>query len=303
MISLKFKKRQKKLRLNRSQWPVYLLLSPMVLMSILPILYIVFTAFKPIGELFAYPPKFITLRPTWDNFRKLFEASEDTIFPLSMYLFNSIVSTLAVVFIGLAIAVAAAYALSKKRFRGRNMIFKMNTLSMMFVATAVSIPRYLIIKEVGLIDSFWANIIPMLATPVGVFLLKQFVDQLPDALIEAAKIDGANDYQIIWKIVLPLVKPALATVAILLFQNSWNSMEASNYYINNEALKSFSFYMSTLTQTSGNANAMVGQLAGNAVAGLGMQAAATLIMFLPNLILFIILQSRVMNTMSHSGMK
>ena len=291
MISLKFKKRQKKLRLNRSQWPVYLLLSPMVLMSILPILYIVFTAFKPIGELFAYPPKFITLRPTWDNFRKLFEASEDTIFPLSMYLFNSIVSTLAVVFIGLAIAVAAAYALSKKRFRGRNMIFKMNTLSMMFVATAVSIPRYLIIKEVGLIDSFWANIIPMLATPVGVFLLKQFVDQLPDALIEAAKIDGANDYQIIWKIVLPLVKPALATVAILLFQNSWNSMEASKMFINTESLKTFAFYMNTLSNS------------GNGVAGVGISAAASLLMFLPNVVLFVLMQSKVMNTMAHSGMK
>lgn len=291
MISLKFKKRQKKLRLNRSQWPVYLLLSPMVLMSILPILYIVFTAFKPIGELFAYPPKFITLRPTWDNFRKLFEASEDTIFPLSMYLFNSIVSTLAVVFIGLAIAVAAAYALSKKRFRGRNAIFKMNTLSMMFVATAVSIPRYLIIKEVGLIDSFWANIIPMLATPVGVFLLKQFVDQLPDALIEAAKIDGANDYQIIWKIVLPLVKPALATVAILLFQNSWNSMEASKMFINTESLKTFAFYMNTLSNS------------GNGVAGVGISAAASLLMFLPNVVLFILMQSKVMNTMAHSGMK
>lgn len=291
MTSLKFKKRQKKLRLNRSQWPVYLLLSPMVLMSILPILYIVFTAFKPIGELFAYPPKFITLRPTWDNFRKLFEASEDTIFPLSMYLFNSIVSTLAVVFIGLAIAVAAAYALSKKRFRGRNMIFKMNTLSMMFVATAVSIPRYLIIKEVGLIDSFWANIIPMLATPVGVFLLKQFVDQLPDALIEAAKIDGANDYQIIWKIVLPLVKPALATVAILLFQNSWNSMEASKMFINTESLKTFAFYMNTLSNS------------GNGVAGVGISAAASLLMFLPNVVLFILMQSKVMNTMAHSGMK
>lgn len=291
MISLKFKKRQKKLRLNRSQWPVYLLLSPMVLMSILPILYIVFTAFKPIGELFAYPPKFITLRPTWDNFRKLFEASEDTIFPLSMYLFNSVVSTLAVVFIGLAIAVAAAYALSKKRFRGRNMIFKMNTLSMMFVATAVSIPRYLIIKEVGLIDSFWANIIPMLATPVGVFLLKQFVDQLPDALIEAAKIDGANDYQIIWKIVLPLVKPALATVAILLFQNSWNSMEASKMFINTESLKTFAFYMNTLSNS------------GNGVAGVGISAAASLLMFLPNVVLFILMQSKVMNTMAHSGMK
>ena len=291
MISLKFKKRQKKLRLNRSQWPVYLLLSPMVLMSILPILYIVFTAFKPIGELFAYPPKFITLRPTWDNFRKLFEASEDTIFPLSMYLFNSIVSTLAVVFIGLAIAVAAAYALSKKRFRGRNAIFKMNTLSMMFVATAVSIPRYLIIKEVGLIDSFWANIIPMLATPVGVFLLKQFVDQLPDALIEAAKIDGANDYQIIWKIVLPLVKPALATVAILLFQNSWNSMEASKMFINTESLKTFAFYMNTLSNS------------GNGVAGVGISAATSLLMFLPNVVLFVLMQSKVMNTMAHSGMK
>ncbi|MBQ2900245.1 MAG: carbohydrate ABC transporter permease [Agathobacter sp.] len=277
--------------MKRSQWPVYLMLSPMVLMSVLPILYIVFTAFKPIGELFAYPPKFITLRPTLDNFKKLFEASEDTIFPLSMYLFNSIVSTVAVVFIGLAIAVAAAYVLSKKRFHGREIIFKMNTLSMMFVATAVSIPRYLIIKEVGLIDSFWANIIPMLATPVGVFLLKQFVDQLPDALIEAARIDGANDYQIIWKIVLPLVKPALATVAILLFQSSWNSMEASKMFINTESLKTFAFYMNTLSNS------------GNGVAGVGISAAASLLMFLPNVVLFVMMQSKVMNTMAHSGMK
>lgn len=288
---MKFPKRHKRLRVHRSQWPAYLLLSPMVLMSILPILYIVFTAFKPIGELFAYPPKFITTRPTMDNFKKLFEASEDTVFPLSMYLFNSIVSTLAVVLFGLIIAVAAAYALSKKRFKGRKAIFKMNTLSMMFVATAVSIPRYLIIKEVGLIDSFWANIIPMLATPVGVFLLKQFVDQLPDAVIEAARIDGANDYQIIWRIVLPLVKPALATVAILLFQNAWNSMEASKMFINTESMKTFAFYMNTLSNS------------GNGVAGVGISAAASLLMFLPNVVLFILMQSKVMNTMAHSGMK
>lgn len=290
-MSLKIGKKQKKFRFKRPQWHIYLLLAPMVLLSILPIMYIVFTAFKPIGELFAYPPKFITLRPTLDNFQKLFEASEDTIFPLSMYLFNSIVSTAAVVLIGMIIAVMAAYALSKKRFRGRNMIFKMNTLSMMFVATAVSIPRYLIIKEVGLIDSFWANIIPMLATPVGVFLLKQFVDQLPDAVIEAARIDGANDYQIIWRIVIPLVKPALATVAILLFQNSWNSMEASKMFINTESLKTFAFYMNTLSNS------------GNGVAGVGISAAASLLMFLPNVVLFILMQSKVMNTMAHSGMK
>lgn len=290
-MSVKPTKKQKKFRFKRPQWHIYLLLAPMVLLSILPIMYIVFTAFKPIGELFAYPPKFFTLQPTMDNFRKLFEASEDTIFPLSMYLFNSIVSTAAVVLIGMIIAVMAAYALSKKRFRGRNTIFKMNTLSMMFVATAVSIPRYLIIKEVGLIDSFWANIIPMLAMPVGVFLLKQFVDQLPDAVIEAARIDGANDYQIIWRIVVPLVKPALATVAILLFQNSWNSMEASKMFINTESLKTFAFYMNTLSNS------------GNGVAGVGISAAASLLMFLPNVVLFILMQSKVMNTMAHSGMK
>ena len=291
MKKLKLPKRQKRLRIRRSQLPAYIALTPMVLLSLLPILYIVFTAFKPIGELFAYPPKFITLRPTFDNFRKLFEASENTVFPLSMYLFNSVVSTVLVVFLGMAIALCAAYVLSKKRFRGREFIFKMNTLSMMFVATAVSIPRYLVVKEVGLLDSFFANVVPMLALPVGVFLLKQFVDQLPDALVEAAKIDGANDYQIIWKIVLPIVKPAMSTVAILLFQHSWNSMEASNLFINTESLKTFAFYMNSLSNS------------GNGVAGVGMSAAAALLMFLPNVILFVIMQSKVMSTMAHSGLK
>lgn len=291
MKKMKLPKRQKRLRIQRSQLPAYIALTPMVLLSLLPILYIVFTAFKPIGELFAYPPKFITLRPTFDNFRKLFEASENTVFPLSMYLFNSIVSTVLVVVLGMAIALSAAYVLSKKRFRGRELIFKMNTLSMMFVATAVSIPRYLVVKEVGLLDSFFANVVPMLALPVGVFLLKQFVDQLPDALVEAAKIDGANDYQIIWKIVLPIVKPAMATVAILLFQNSWNSMEASNLFINTESLKTFAFYMNSLSNS------------GNGVAGVGMSAAAALLMFLPNVVLFVIMQSKVMSTMAHSGLK
>lgn len=291
MKKIKLPKRQKRLRVKRSQWPAYICLTPMVLLSLLPILYIVFTAFKPIGELFAYPPKFITLRPTFDNFRKLFEASENTVFPLSMYLFNSIVSTALVVFLGMSIAIATAYVLSKKRFRGREIIFKLNTLSMMFVATAVSIPRYLIVKEVGLLDSFWANVVPMLALPVGVFLLKQFVDQLPDALIESARIDGANDYQIIWKIVLPLVKPAMATVAILLFQHSWNGMEASNLFINTESLKTFAFYMNSLSNS------------GNGVAGVGMSAAASLLMFVPNVVLFVMMQSRVMSTMAHSGLK
>ena len=207
------------------------------------------------------------------------------------YLFNSIVVTLAVVVFGILISASAAYSLSKVRFKGRSIIFKFNTLSMMFVATAVSIPRYLIIKQVGLLDTFTANIIPMLATPVVVFLLKQFVDQIPNALIEAAKIDGASDYRILFRIILPLIKPALATAAIILFQSAWNSMEASNLFINRDSLKTFAFYMNSLSS------------ADNGVAGTGMAAAAAMIVFIPNIVLFIVMQSRVMDTMAHSGLK
>ncbi len=278
-------------RFERTQIKFYLILLPFLFIVALPIVYIVSSAFKPTEELFAYPPRFLTQRPTGDNFVKLFEASDNTTFPLSIYLFNSVIVTVAVVLFGIIFSSAAAYSLSKLRFRGRELISGANTLSMMFVATAVSIPRYLIIKEVGLLDTFIVNIIPLLASPVSVFLVKQFIDQVPDALIEAARIEGATDYRILFKIVIPIVKPALATVGIVLFQSSWNSMESSNMFINREALKTFAFYMNSLSAVE------------NGVAGVGLAAAASLIMFVPNIVLFVIMQSRVMDTMASSGIK
>jgi len=127
--------------------------------------------------------------------------------------------------------------------------------------------------------------------PVGLFLVKQFIDQIPDTLIEAAKIDGANDFIIFFRIIIPLCKPAIATLVILSFQTAWNYTEASSIYINNESFKTFAYFMNTVTSTN------------NTVAGMGMAAAAALIMFLPNLIIFIFTQSKVMNTMAHSGIK
>lgn len=290
-------------RFDRSQIKFFAYLIPITVIMGLPILFIVFNAFKPLDELLTYPPKFITLRPTLENFRNLIATSTNKAIPMSRYLFNSVLSTALVVLFSLAITVMAAYCMSKKQYKLKNTLFAVNEAALMFVSVAVAIPRYFIVSKLGLTDSFWAHVIPLLAMPVGLYLVKQFVDDLPDSMIEAARIDGADDYTILWRIVIPNIAPALATVAILAFQASWNSTEASNYFINNEALKSFSFYMSTLTSNAGNTSAMVGQLSGNAVAGLGMQAAAVLIMFIPNLILFILLQSRVMNTMSHSGMK
>ena len=290
-------------RFDRTQIKFYLYLVPIAAVMALPIVFIISNAFKPLDELLVYPPRLITLRPTLDNFLNLTATSAEKAVPMGRYLFNSLVSTAILMVLTLLITVAAAYCLAKKRYKLKNALFAVNQAALMFIPVAVAIPRYLMIYGMGLIDSFAAHIVPLLAMPVGMFLVKQFMDGLPDSMLEAAQIDGASDYRILWRIVIPNIKPALATVAILAFQSGWNYTEASNLYINNEAIRSFSFYMTTLTAAGGNANALSGSLGGNAIAGLGVQAAATLIMFLPNLILFVLLQSRVMNTMSHSGMK
>jgi ABC-type glycerol-3-phosphate transport system permease component len=213
--------------------------------------------------------------------------------PISRYLFNSILITAITVAASVFISSAAAYALSKKKFRLKQALFAINTIALMFVPIAVTIPRFLIIESLGLLDNFWVHILPVLALPVGVFLLKQFIDGIPDDVIEAAQIDGASDLRIYWRIILPMITPALATIAILTFQAAWNNAEISTLYINTESQRTLAFYLSTLTSTS----------TVNAVAGQGIAAAAALIMFVPNLLIFIILQRQVMSTMAHSGLK
>lgn len=279
----------KKFRLN--QIPYLLFILPFVVIMILPLAYIFNHAFKPFDELIEYPPRFFVQRPTFDNFRELFAASTTTGIPVSRYLFNSILITLLVMFLSILLSSITGYALSKMKFSLSKVLTKINTIAMMFVGTAVMIPRYIITESLGLVDTFWVHIIPALAFPIGLFLIKQFIDQVPDDLIEAAQIDGASHFMIYRKIILPLIKPALATIAILSFQAVWNNAAISATYINADSLKTFAFYMSTLSSGS------------NQVVGIGMSAAASLIMFLPNLIMFIFLQSRVMNTMAHSGIK
>lgn len=242
-------------------------------------------------ELFAYPPRFFVTRPTLDNFKNLFKVSRTSGIPMSRYVFNSIVVTLATVLSSIIFATAAGFALSKLKFKGKFNLMRINQAALMFVPVAVMIPRYLTINFLGITNTYLAHIIPLIPLPVALFLVKQFIDQVPDSLIEAAYIDGASDYKVYTKIVIPMIKPAIATAAILVFQQVWGNMETSNYYVSDEGLKTLAFYMNTLV----NAN--------NNVAGQGMAAAASLIMFIPNLILFIILQSSIMNTMAHSGLK
>lgn len=278
-------------RFHISQLKFYLILAPLSVFMVMPIIFIFSHSLKPMDELFAFPPRFFVQNPTMDNFRFLLSTFTVSGIPVSRYIFNSVVITAVTVLATIYISAAAGYAFSKKNFKLKNVLFSINTLALMFVPVAVSIPRYFLVVKLGLINDFSVNILPLLAMPVGLFLLKQFIDQIPNELIEAAQIDGANDFTIFRKIIIPMTMPAIATIAILAFQLSWNSIEPATLYVNDEELKNFAYYMSTFTATN------------NEVAGQGISAAAALIMFIPNLLIFIFMQSRVMNTMAHSGLK
>ncbi len=277
---------------HRSQIKFYVILIPMAAFVALPILFIVSHAFKPMNELFAYPPRFFVRVPTLQNFRNLVQLAADSGIPFSRYLFNSILVTVVGVFLSILVTSLAAYGLSKLKFKGKKLLFEINTLALMFVPIAVTIPRYLTISRMGLIDSYMVLILPLIAIPVGLFLVKQFIDQTPNEVIEAAKIDGASEMQIFLKVIMPIIAPAVATVGILSFQLIWNDVVGPSLYIDSESMKTLSFYFSTLAA-----------LVGNPVAGQGMMAAASLIMFVPNILMFLFLQSKVMNTMAHSGIK
>lgn len=267
-----------------------MILVPISIFMLLPILFIVSNAFKPIDELFRFPPTFIVERPTFANFRYIMRVTQGTGVPMSRFLINTLVVTVITVISTIGITAMTGYALSKKKFRAKELLFKINQAALMFVPAAVGIPRYLVIINSGLNNNFLAHIIPFLAMPVGLFLVKQFIDQVPDSLIEAARIDGAGELMVMWRIVFPLIVPAMATVAIITFQAVWGATEASAMFIEDDTLRTFAFYLGTIAVGD---NPMM--------AGVG--AAAGLIMFVPNLVIFIAMQSRVMSTMSHSGIK
>ncbi len=279
-------------RFHRDQLKFYAILIPMASFVALPILFIVSHAFKPTNELFAYPPRFFVRVPTLNNFQNLIQLASTSGIPFSRYLFNSILVTALGVFLSILVTSMAAYALSKLKFKGKKLLFEINTIALMFVPIAVTIPRYLTISRLGLIDSYWVLVLPLIAIPVGLFLVKQFIDQTPNELIESAKIDGASEMEIFLHIILPIIAPAIATVGILSFQLIWNDVVGPSLFINSESMRTLSFYFSTLAARTGNP-----------VAGQGMMAAASLIMFVPNILMFIFLQSKVMNTMAHSGLK
>lgn len=290
--SLWSRRRSKLNRIDGFQKLLTLLLIVLGVVMLLPIVYIFNHAFKPYHELFVYPPTFFVQEPSLQNVNELLAVTSRSTVPMIRYLFNSVfVSTLAVVLVT-GISALCAYPLAKHKFPGASFVFGAILLTLMFAPEVVQIPRYLVVSELGIMNTYFAHLLPLIAMPIGVFLLKQFMDQIPDALLEAARIDGASEFFVFTRIAIPVCMPAIATVAILAFQNAWSNVETSSLFMFDEEMKTFSFFLSTLTSNLANNVAMQ-----------GAAAVAALIMFVPNLIVFVILQSKVIATMAHSGIK
>lgn len=272
---------------------IILLLTAVALISLLPIVYVVCNAFKPLEELFVYPPQFFVKNPTLQNFWDFIYATDVSTVPFTRYLLNSVLVTVVTTALIILVSLCCAYAFSKMRFPGQNWLFNMITIALMFSPEAVVITRYLIVSRIGIIDTYLAHILPHLALPMGVFLIKQFMDQVPRALCEAAKIDGASELRILWSIITPAVRPAVGAVLIIAFQEVWGDMNTSTLYITSESMKTLPYFVNSLT--SG--------LTATSVARKGATAAAGLLMLLPNFIIFAVLQKSMIATMVTSGIK
>ncbi|MDR0288298.1 MAG: carbohydrate ABC transporter permease [Clostridiales bacterium] len=273
---------------------IMIILAILGIFMVLPLVYLVSTAFKPPEELFLYPPRFFVSHPTMKNMTDLINATSSSLVPFTRYLFNSILVSAVTVSLLVIISSMACYPLAKHKFPAKAFIFNLITISLMFAPEVVDIPRFLVIANLHIMNTYWALILPGLAFPTGLFLMKQFLEQVPDDIFEAAKIDGASEMQMFKNIALPLIRNAQATVVILSFTGIWNDASTSTTYIQTDQLKSLAFYMSTITG------------AGAAAAGVARQgaaAAATFIMTIPTVLMFILQQSRVMETMAHSGIK
>jgi ABC-type glycerol-3-phosphate transport system permease component len=279
-------------RMDRFQKVLVMLLTLFSLVMLIPLVYIFNNAFKPFHELFVFPPTLFVRDPTFRNFLDLMAVTQSSVVPITRYLFNSIIQTSLAVIGVTVVSGMCAYPLSKMKFPGYRVVFSTILLTLMFAPEAVSTTRYIVVNDLGIMNTYMAHLLPLMAAPVAVFLLKQFMDQIPNELLEAAKMDGAKELTVFFKIVVPLCMPAVATVAILTFQSAWGNTETSSLFMQDESMKTFSFYISTLV-AGASAN----------IARTGTVAAAGLILFIPNLIIFLVFQRKVIATMAHSGIK
>ena len=255
---------------------------------VLPMIYVVMQSLKPLDELWMYPPRFYVMNPTFNNFKDLFGLMNTSWVPFSRYIFNTIFTSVCGTFGHLFVASMAAYALAKIKFPGGKAIFKTIQTSLMFHSTVTAITSFILMSAFKMVDTYWAIIIPAFGSTLGLYLMKQFMDSgVSDAVLESARLDGASELRTYWTIAMPMVKPAWLTLIVYSFQGLWN--QGASIYIYSEQLKSFNY--------------AIGQITAGGIKRAGASAAATVLMMAVPILVFVITQSNIIETMGTSGMK
>lgn len=258
------------------------------LFFLVPLIFLVVNAFKPLNELFIYPPKLYVIKPTLDNFVMMFQLMRSTRLPFERYLLNSVFVTGIGTFIYVLLAAFTAYPLAKHKFGGKTLYVNIIIWTMLFKPEILFTPTYIVMNKLSLMNTYFTTLFPLFASSMGVFILRQFMlATVPDSLLEAARIDGAGEYSTFFNIVLPMVKPAWLTVTLFTFQSLWNT--TGEHYIYDEQLKFV--------------NVALQQLAAGGISRAGIASAVVLVLIIPTIIMFVVCQSSIMDTMSHSGIK
>ncbi len=255
--------------------------------SVWPLLLIINNAFKPMSEIFLFPPRLFVMNPTLNNFRDLSLLISNSWIPLSRYIFNTLFLTLVGTGGSVIISSMAAFPLAKYRFPGSAFMSQAITYALMFNGTVLSVPIYIIMSYFNMVDTYGAILLPTFAGTLGLFLMRNFMTQIPDSLLEAAKIDGARELKIFFSIIMPVCKPAWITLIILSFQTLWG--ETGGMFIYTEKLKPLSY--------------AIAQIVDGGVARTGAASAVSLIMLAVPVVVFVFCQSHVLETMATSGMK
>ncbi len=277
-------------KINRSLAGNILLIIVLGLLGIfmaLPLIYAVVNAFKPLEEFFMFPPRFIVMNPTIDNFLDLFEIAINQWVPFSRYVFNSAFISIFTTAAYVIISGMCAFVLAKHDFLGKKTLNQIIVVSLLFTSSVMAIPQYVIMSKLGMIDTLWVIAFPALGSTLGVFLLRQTMEGFPDSIIESAKIEGAGEMRICWKIVMPAIKPGWITVIIFTFQNVWNNSAANMIFTDSHKVLP----------------GMLAQISTGGVARAGVGAAASLIIMLPPILVFVFSQSKIIETMANSGIK
>ncbi len=267
---------------------IFVMLAIVAVIMVLPLVYAISQSLKPLDELFVFPPRFLVVNPTIKNFRDLFNLMNKSWVPFSRYIFNTVFISVAGTLGNVILASYAAYALAKIKFPGRQFLFSIVVYSLMFNSTVTGITNFLTMSILGWVDSYLAVIVPAWCTTFGLYLMKQFMEtSVNDSVLESARLEGAGENLIFWKIAMPMVKPAWITLIIFVFKDLWNM--GASMFIYSEQLKTFNY--------------AIGQLVTAGIALSGVSAASTVIMMIVPITVFVITQSNVITTMSASGMK